>query len=76
MANKKQRFPRAKYLRQLQAIQHELDEWRGVYLRHAKDADTSWTRSLLEERALTMDWLWHEVGKAVDCFNGPMRWPK
>ena len=70
------RFPRAKYLRQLHRIQRELDAWRAHYLREAGSAQTPWTSSLLQERSITCDWLWHEVGKAADCFEGPMRWPK
>jgi hypothetical protein len=45
-----ERFPRAKYLRQLAAIQHELQDWRIEYL-HAQDAQPdNWLGSKFGER--------------------------
>lgn len=76
MVNSYRRFPRAKYLRALYRIQRELYAWRLHYEAESRFEATRWSQSLLEERAMTMDWMWHEVAKLAEVFEQPLRWPK
>ena len=75
MANRGQRFPRGKYVRQLKRMQAELAAWRELYSQRARNSDSVFIRSYLEERGLTCDEWWHELQNVVDVIQQPMRWP-
>jgi hypothetical protein len=50
-----ERFPRAKYIRQLAAMANDFKEWQIGYAHAAEDHPDDWLGSKLEERSSVLD---------------------
>lgn len=76
MANSYRRFPRSKYVHQVERIQWELAAWRAHFRDEAKRSDSPTFQALLLTRAEHLDEWWHELDKSRLVLSHPARWPR
>jgi predicted RNA-binding protein with EMAP domain len=68
-----ERFPKRKYLRQLYDMEHELQEWRYVYLASAEHAPSELLQGRLTDRAAVLEDAAYRVLKAAEMISGVPR---
>jgi predicted RNA-binding protein with EMAP domain len=68
-----ERFPKRKYLRQLYDMEHELQEWRYVYLASAAETPNEWLEGRLTDRAAVLEDAAYRVLKAAEMIEGVPR---